>query len=69
MMFDSLNPYDSLAVVVSDSPQALVADLKKIATPIRIVAIVQAGTKSVAYIMGDVRVDATKKNSKTKKEI
>ena len=68
MNFDPLNPYDALAVVVSDSPQALVADLKKIAHQIKIVAIVQAGTKSVAYIMGDVRVDGTKKNSK-KKEI
>ena len=68
MQFSSLNPYDSLAVVVSDSPQALVADLKKIATPIRIVAIVQAGTKSVAYIMGDIRVDTAKKPTKKKDE-
>jgi branched-subunit amino acid permease len=65
MQFDSLNPYESLAVVISDSPQALVEDLKKIRTPIKIVSIVQIGNRSAAYIMGDVRIT---KNKKVKKD-
>jgi hypothetical protein len=55
-MFDSLNIYESLAVIVADSPQALVADLKAIKTPIKIISIVQVGLKSAAYITGDIRV-------------
>lgn len=56
MDFDSLNPYESLVVIVADSPQDLVNQLKAIKTPIKIVAINQVGTKSAAYIMGDVRI-------------
>lgn len=65
MQFDSLNPYESLAVVISDSPQALVEDLKKIRTPIKIVSIVQIGNRSAAYVMGNVRIT---KNKKVKKD-
>lgn len=61
MTFDSLNPYESLEVVTADSPQELVLELKKIRTPIKIIAIVQQGTRHVAYIMGDVRVLNKKK--------
>jgi branched-subunit amino acid permease len=64
MQFDSLNPYESLAVIMSDSPQALVDDLKKIRTPIKIVSIVQVGNRSAAYIMGDIRTTKTKKVKK-----
>jgi branched-subunit amino acid permease len=53
--YSGLNPYQSLEVVVANSPQELVDELKKIKTPIKIVQIVQLGTKSAAYIMGDVR--------------
>jgi hypothetical protein len=56
MEFSSLNPYESLEVVYGDSPQALVSELKKIKTPIKIVAIVPQGSRHVAYIMGDVRI-------------
>lgn len=61
MLFDSLNPYESLVVVLADSPQDLVAQLKAIKTPIKIVAINQVGSRSVAYIIGDVRVQTKKK--------
>jgi hypothetical protein len=54
-VFDSLNPYDSLEVVIAESPQALVLALKEIKTPIKIVAIVAQGTRHCAYIMGDIR--------------
>lgn len=57
MEFDSLNPYQSLVPVVADSPGQLVDSLKQIRTPIKIVAIVSYGTKQVAYIVGDVRVN------------
>lgn len=60
MDFTSLNPYESLEVIISDSPQQLVLDLKKITTPIKIVSIVQVGTKSAAYIMGDIRIKQPK---------
>lgn len=55
MNFESLNPYESLEVVIADSPQALVTELKRIRTPIKIVAIVQVGARQAAYIMGDIR--------------
>lgn len=55
MTFDSLNPYESLEVIIADSPQALIDELKKIRTPIKIVAIVTVGTRQAAYVMGDIR--------------
>lgn len=61
MEFDSLNPYQSLEVVIADSPQALVKSLASIRTPIKIVQFVQVGTKSAAYIVGDHRIKKTKK--------
>jgi len=65
-MFDSMNTYESLAVIVADSPQALVADLKAIKTPIKIISIVQVGTKSAAYIVGDIRIVEKPSNKKVK---
>lgn len=59
--FDSVNPYQSLETVVASGPQELVNELKKIRTPIKIVAIVAYGTKQVAYIMGDIRKSDLKK--------
>ena len=53
--YSPLNAYQNLEVLIADSPQALVAELKKFSTPIKVLAIVQAGTRSVAYIMGDIR--------------
>ena len=63
MDFDSLNPYQSLVPVVADTPAQLVDLLKSIRTPIKIIAIVAYGTKQVAYIAGDVRI-----NKKTKEK-
>jgi hypothetical protein len=66
--FSSLNPYESLAFIVGDSPESLILELKKIQTPIKIVAIVPYGNRHVAYIMGDVRINqaspTTKKQTK-----
>lgn len=59
--FDSLNPYQSLVPVVADTPGQLVDMLKSIRTPIKILSIVSFGTKQVAYITGDVRVETNKK--------
>lgn len=59
--FSSLNPYESLEVLVADSPQELVTMLKTIRTPIKIVNIVSYGSKQVAYIMGDVRPNEVKR--------
>jgi len=59
--FDSLNPYQSLVPVVADTPAQLVDMLKSIRTPIKILAIVPFGTKQVAYVTGDVRVETNKK--------
>lgn len=64
--FDSVNPYESLAVIMEDSPQALVDKLKSIKTPIKIVSIVQVGTRSAAYIMGDIRLQPALKKIKGK---
>ena len=61
MEFDSLNPYQSLEVVVADSPQELVKLLTAIRTPIKIVQFVQVGTKAAAYIVGDHRIKKPKK--------
>jgi hypothetical protein len=68
MEFSSLNPYQSLEVIQADSPQGLIDELKQIRVPIKIVAIVQVGNRSVAYVMGDVRKNEIKRRS-TKKEI
>lgn len=66
--FNSLNPYQSLEVIVSDSPQELVMDLKSLKTPVKIVAIVSYGTKAVAYITGDIRINTKKVKQKISKE-
>lgn len=65
--FSSLNPYESLEVVVSDSPQGLVEVLKQIKTPIKIVAIVAYGNRHAAYILGDVTTSGPKKKTKTER--
>lgn len=62
MDFSSLNPYDTLEVLIADSPQELVKALKSIRTPIKIVQIVQVGTRQAAYIMGDIRLTKGNKN-------
>lgn len=59
--FDSLNPYESLISLTGSSPEELVRLLKEIRTPIKIVAITSYGTRQVAYVMGDVRVNENKK--------
>lgn len=66
MEFDSLNPYQTLQVIVEDDPEKLVAVLKSNPTPIKIVAIVPYGNKQAAYIMGDIRIKKLK--NKIKKE-
>ena len=65
--FSSLNPYESLEIITGDSPESLVLELKKIRTPIKIVAIVPYGTRHVAYVMGDVRKSDIKKSTPLKK--
>jgi hypothetical protein len=65
--FSSLNPYESLEFITGDSPESLVLELKKIRTPIKIVAIVPYGTRHVAYVMGDVRKSEMKKSTPLKK--
>ena len=65
--FSSLNPYESLEFITGDSPESLVLELKKIRTPIKIVAIVPYGTRHVAYVMGDVRKSDIKKSTPLKK--
>jgi len=60
-LFTSTNPYDRIEALVADSPDDLVKMIKKIITPIRIIAIVGFGTKQVAYIAGDVRAEEVKR--------
>lgn len=62
--FSSLNPYESLQAVHGLSPEDLIAQLRAIRTPIKIVAIVPYGNRQVAYVMGDVRIENTKKKLK-----
>lgn len=66
MEFDSLNPYQSLEVVLAESPQALVAMLTSIRTPIKIIQFVQVGSRSAAYIMGDHRIRKAKRKNGSK---
>lgn len=65
MDFSSLNPYQSLEEITANSPAELVALLKQIKTPIKIVSIVSYGTRQVAYVIGDVR---KKQQIKTKEK-
>lgn len=58
--FSSVNPYESLQVIIADDPQALVGELTRFTTPIKIVAIVPYGNKQAAYIMGDHRIKRKK---------
>jgi hypothetical protein len=60
LAFNSVNPYESLQVIVADDPQALVVALTNIKTPIKIIAIVPYGNKQAAYIMGDIRIKRQK---------
>jgi len=50
----SMNPYESLRVIVEDSPMLLVDAIRKIKTPIRVISIVQIGNKSAAYLLDEV---------------
>ena len=54
--------YQSLEVVIADSPQDLVKELKKISVGIKIIQIVQVGTRSAAYIIDDTKVKKEEKN-------
>jgi hypothetical protein len=65
-MFSSVNPYESLEVVIADSPQELVQLLKTITTPIKIIAITPSGSRHAAYIMGDVRIVQSEKKPNPK---
>lgn len=58
--FSTTNPYESLQAITADSPEALVKLLKSNQTPIKILAFVQVGVRSVAYVMGDIRIVKTK---------
>lgn len=63
--FSSLNPYGTLRAIVADSPEALVAALTAIQTPIKIVAMTTYGTRQVAYVMGHLpRVKQTRNKPK-----
>lgn len=64
VMFSSLNPYQSLEVIESDSAQDLIVTLKAIRTPVKIINIVSKGTKFYAFVMGDVRKKELKQNKK-----
>lgn len=65
--FSSLNPYQSLEQITGESPDELVALLKQIRTPIKVIAITAYGNRQVAYIIGDVR--KTQQVSQIKKTI
>lgn len=54
LAFDSLNPYDTMGVVIADTPAELVAALRQIRTPIKIHFIVPFGSRQAAYYTGDV---------------
>lgn len=62
--FSSLNPYQSLEVVIADDPQSLLKLLREISTPIKIIAIVPYGSRQAAYIMGDIRSNKITKKGK-----
>ena len=63
MEFSSLNPYQTLEEITANSPAELVALLKQIKTPIRVLAITSYGSRQVAYVVGDVRKDQQLKKS------
>lgn len=68
-LFDALNPYQTLLAVTEDTPDALVERIKKIRTPIAILAFVAYGNRHTAYLMGDTRMamaEAKKQNNKLK---
>lgn len=67
MNFDSVNPYEALEVLIAESPQELVNQLRSIRTPIKIVAIVAMGARQAAYVMGDIRKKKEIKNASSKK--
>jgi hypothetical protein len=54
-VFNSLNMYESLETVTGKSPDELVAKLREIRTPIKIIAIVADVGRHTAYIIGDIR--------------
>jgi hypothetical protein len=56
MDFDSLNVYQSLQALTANSPEELVALIRSIKTPVKVISFVQVGARSVAYVIGDVRI-------------
>jgi hypothetical protein len=54
-LFNSFNVHESLEAVTAKSPDELVAKLKEIRTPIKILEFVADGGRHTAYIMGDIR--------------
>lgn len=47
---DSLNVYESLVQITERSPEELVAAIRSIRTPIKIISIVASGGRHTAYI-------------------
>ena len=60
--FSSLNPYENMEVLIGEDPVSLLALIKAQKAPIKICFIVPYGTKTAAYVMGDIRLPKKKTN-------
>lgn len=55
LAFDSYNPYENMISVTAKTPDELIAKIKDIKTPVKIVDIVDHKNRLVAFLIGDVR--------------
>lgn len=65
LVFDSLNPYETMGYIVGNDPQDLLTQLKAIRHPIKIHFIVPYGTRHVAYFTGDIKAKKVESSGTT----
>ena len=67
-VIDNLNPYHELTVITERGAEELVARLKKIRTPFKILAFTALNGRHHAYIIGDHRINKKRRGRPPKKK-
>ena len=65
-MFESHNLYQHLNFIEGENPQALVNKIRRIKTPMKIIAIIQNGDKHVCYFISHFKIKLSKDMPKAK---
>lgn len=60
VQFDSLNPYNEINEITAKTPEELVALVRSIRQPIKIISIVAGSNRYTAFFVGDVKIKRKK---------